>query len=166
MPGRSAQPLCAARRRNTSLSLYIRALVELIWERNRSQRKASPANNGVIRLSPRCTIDRGRLSAREGPAHSNDASTPLQHLPMMQTTHSRRLACKGQPVVGRSPRPVVQGRECESNPARAGWRRRAVRCRFGRSSILGDIRFGQPLMHSVRITNRWSGPGQRALLGR
>jgi len=28
------------------------------------------------------------------------------------------------------------------------------------------FRFGQPTLDGVRITNRWSGPGQRALLGR
>ena len=91
----------------------------------------------------------------------------LEHLPAMLTFHFGRLACEGQPVVARSvwaglPMMGVMNRIL---PVLAAGGERTVAARAG-ALQWEPFRFGQPILHSVRITNRWSGPGQRALLGR
>src|SRR3990172_38309 len=82
-----------------------------------TQRKASPTNGGVIGLTRKCHFEWGQRSAGVGCFHSNHGSTPLQHLPVMQTTHSRRLACKGQPVVRPANLPARPGGGGASAPS-------------------------------------------------
>ena len=86
---------------------------------------------------------------------------------MLQTTDFGRLACKGRPVVARSVLAAVPmtGVVNRILPVLDGGGERTVAAVAGAFSS-EPFRFGQPTLHGVRITNRWSGPGQHALLGR
>ena len=132
-----------------------------------SRRKPSPANGEAPGLSRRSSFERGN----DLPELASSTATTDQHpsnICPCDRGHRLKTSCLLGPA-GRLP--ITSGGRSidgsgESNPARVGWRRRADRRRSCISLLLGSIRFGQALMHSVRITNRWSGPGQRALLGR
>ena len=111
LPGRSAQPLCASRRRNTSLSVGIRAMVELI--RERIARKERPRPPTAKRLDSRgeAALKGGTICRSWLLPPQPRIYTPPISARATGVIYGRYLACKGPPAVGRSVRPTVQGWE-------------------------------------------------------
>lgn len=132
-----------------------------------STRIPLPAIDEAADLSLWSGPEGGQCFARGSYFHCNDGSILLKPLPALRAIKVRHLASPGRPAVDWPPPGLMPAMVAMDQPLPAldcGGERTVV---AAVEALLGEpFRFGPPLLDQNRITIRWSGPGQRALLGR
>ena len=138
LPGRSAQPLCAARRRTVSFIFNISAPPEVIWECIARKDCSRPPSAKRLHSRGEPAL-KGGNDLQELPSSTAITDQHPSNICPCGRGHLWKTSCLQGPA---RRRPIRSGGRAndgsgESKPARVGWRRRADRRRCGRSLLLG-----------------------------